>query len=217
METEVKLCFENKESLFKVADSELFRKFTITAEPVTVTLENYYLDTDDHKILKRNGSVRRRLVSGKDSFIEETVKYGGGSAAGLHRRFEWNFRTDDANFVIEKIKKGVSEGGDPVELLDEVFENVTDRDLVILCFNSFERTSYKLQYNESLIEACFDSGVIYNQDKTVSEDICELELELEKGSDSDLTGLSNLIKAGFGCIPLDKSKFQRTLELAKRG
>ena len=93
----------------------------------------------------------------------------------------------------------------------------TDRDLVILCFNSFERTSYKLQYNESLIEACFDSGVIYNQDKTVSEVICELELELEKGSDSDLTGLSNLIKAGFGCIPLDKSKFQRTLELAKRG
>ncbi len=78
METEVKLCFENKESLFKVADSELFRKFTITAEPVTVTLENYYLDTDDHKILSRNGSVRRRLVSGKDSFIEETVKYGGG-------------------------------------------------------------------------------------------------------------------------------------------
>ena len=217
METEVKLCFENKESLFKVADSELFRKFTITAEPVTVTLENYYLDTDDHKILSRNGSVRRRLVSGKDSFIEETVKYGGGSAAGLHRRFEWNFRTDDDKFVIENFKKGVSEGGDPVELLDEVFENVTDRDLVILCFNSFERTSYKLQYNESLIEACFDSGVIYNQDKTVSEDICELELELEKGSDSDLTGLSNLIKAGFGCIPLDKSKFQRTLELAKRG
>ena len=38
METEVKLCFENKESLFKVADSELFRKFTITAEPVTVTV-----------------------------------------------------------------------------------------------------------------------------------------------------------------------------------
>ena len=145
METEVKLCFENKESLFRVADSELFRKFTITAEPVTVTLENYYLDTDDHKILSRNGSVRRRLVSGKDSFIEETVKYGGGSAAGLHRRFEWNFRTDDDKFVIENFKKGVSEGGDPVELLDEVFENVTDRDLKILCFNSFERTSYKLQ------------------------------------------------------------------------
>ena len=217
METEVKLCFENKESLFKVADSELFRKFTITAEPVTVTLENYYLDTDDHKILSRNGSVRRRLVSGKDSFIEETVKYGGGSAAGLHRRFEWNFRTDEDRFVIDSFKRGVLTDGDPATLLDEVFENVTDRDLVILCFNSFERTSYKLQYNESLIEACFDSGVIYNQDKTVSEDICELELELEKGSDSDLTGLSNLIKAGFGCIPLDKSKFQRTLELAKRG
>jgi len=217
METEVKLCFENKENLFRVAGSDLFRMFCVTSDPDTVMLENYYLDTNDHKILKRNGSVRRRLVSGKDSFIEETVKYGGGSAAGLHRRFEWNFRTDDDKFVIENFKNGVSEGGDPVELLDEVFENVTDRELVILCFNSFERTTYKLKYKSSLIEACFDSGVIYNSDKSGSEEICELELELEKGSDEDLTELSNLIKAEFGCFPLDKSKFQRTLELAKRG
>ena len=217
METEVKLCFENKESLFKVADSELFRKFTITAEPVTVTLENYYLDTDDHKILSRNGSVRRRLVSGKDSFIEETVKYGGGSAAGLHRRFEWNFRTDEDRFVIDSFKRGVLTDGDPATLLDEVFEGVEDGDLKILCFNSFERTSYKLQYNESLIEACFDSGVIYNSDKSASEDICELELELISGSEDDLMFLAERVKGSFDCLPLDKSKFQRTLELAKRG
>jgi inorganic triphosphatase YgiF len=217
METEVKLCFENKESLLRVAESDLFRKFCVTADPVTVTLENYYLDTKDHKVLNRNGSVRRRIVSGKDSFIEETVKYGGGAASGLHRRFEWNFRTDDDKFIIESFKKGVSNDGDPVELLDEVFENVTDEDLVVLCFNSFERTTYNLSYNDSIIEACFDSGVIYNTDKSVSEDICELELELEKGSDKDLTELSNLIKGAFGCSTLDKSKFQRTLELAKRG
>ena len=216
METEVKLCFENKESLFKVAGSELFSQF-ISSDPVTVTLENYYLDTEDRKILKRNGSVRRRLVSGEESYVEETVKYGGGSAAGLHRRFEWNFRTDEDRFVIDSFKKGASANGDPVTLLDEVFDGVSDEDLKVLCFNSFERTTYKLKFNESIIEACFDSGIIYNSDKTESEEICELELELEKGTESDLTGLSNLIKAGFGCIPLDKSKFQRTLELAKRG
>ena len=217
METEVKLCFKNKESLFEVAGSDLFREISVTSDPDTKTLENYYLDTPDMKILKRNGSVRRRLVSGKDSYIEETVKYGGGSASGLHRRFEWNFRTDEDKFVIDSFKNGVSSEGDPIELLDEVFADVTDEDLKILCFNSFERTAYKLEYKGSIIEACFDSGVIYNSDKSESEEICELELELEKGDENVLTELSNLIKAVFDCSPLDKSKFQRTLELAKRG
>ena len=217
METEVKLCFANKENLFKVAESDLFREFSVTKESVPMTLENYYLDTEDRKVLSRNGSVRRRLVSGKESYVEETVKYGGGSQSGLHRRFEWNIRTTDDKFIIDSFKKGVSTDGDPVELLDEVFEGVTDDDLLILCFNSFERTTYKLEYNGSLIEACFDSGIIYNSDKTRSEEICELELELEKGNEEDLNVLSSLIRAEFECAPLDKSKFQRTLELAKRG
>ena len=64
METEVKLCFANKENLFKVAESDLFREFSVTKESVPMTLENYYLDTEDRKVLSRNGSVRRRLVSG---------------------------------------------------------------------------------------------------------------------------------------------------------
>ena len=216
METEVKLEFKDKDSLFKTAGSDLFCMYLVSDEADTVLLENCYLDTPDRKILSRTGSVRRRLVNGRESFIEETVKYGGGSAKGVHRRFEWNFRTDEDKFVIESFKNGVS-GGDPVEMLDEVFEGIKDEDLIVLCFNSFERTTYKLQYKDSLIEACFDSGIIYNSDKTGSVDICELELELIKGNDSDLNELAGLVKAEFDCHPLDKSKFQRTLEMAKRG
>lgn len=216
METEVKLSFNNLDSLISVASSELFTEFMTGTGPKTMTLENYYLDTDDTKILNRYGSVRKRIVNGEESYIEGTVKYGGGAASGLHKRYEWNVRLE-GDFSIEEFKKGVATDGDPVELLDEVFENVTTSDLKPLCFNSFERIIYELDYFGSKIEACFDSGIIYNSDRSESEDICELELELIEGNEGDLIDLTERIKGEFVCSPLDKSKFQRTLELAKRG
>ena len=216
METEVKLSFNNLDSLLSVASSELFSEFRIGTDPKPMMLENYYLDTPDMKILNRYGSVRKRIVTGEESYIEGTVKYGGGAASGLHKRYEWNARLD-GDFSIEEFKKGVSSDGDPVELLDEVFEDVTTSDLKLLCFNSFERIIFELDYFGSRIEACFDSGIIYNSDKSESEDICELELELIDGNEGDLIDLTERIKGEFVCSPLDKSKFQRTLELAKRG
>ena len=104
-----------------------------------------------------------------------------------------------------------------LELLDEVFEGVGSSDLSPLCYNSFVRTVYKLDYFGTVIEACFDRGIIYNSDKSGSDEICELELEFISGNVNELMVLSERIKGEFDCLPLDKSKFQRTLELAKRG
>lgn len=216
METEVKLNFKNTESLMEAASSELFKGITVSSGPKTMTLENYYLDTTDMKILDRNGSVRKRIVKGDETYIEGTVKYGGGASSGLHKRYEWNVRLN-GDFSIEEFKKDALSDGDPIELLDEVFEGIGSSDLKPLCFNSFRRTICKLKVNDSLIEACFDSGVIYNSDKSISEDICELELELISGSVDDLLCIAERAKDSFECLPLDKSKFQRTLELAKRG
>ena len=216
METEVKLNFKNTESLMEAALSELFKGITVSSGQKTMTLENYYLDTTDMKILDRNGSVRKRIVKGDETYIEGTVKYGGGASSGLHKRYEWNVRLN-GDFSIEEFKKDAPSDGDPIELLDEVFEGIGSSDLKPLCFNSFRRTICKLKVNDSLIEACFDSGVIYNSDKSISEDICELELELISGSVDDLMCIAERAKDSFDCLPLDKSKFQRTLELAKRG
>lgn len=216
METEVKLAFKDKDSLFRVADSEDFRKFCGDSVPNTMTLENSYLDTSDHKILKRNASVRQRRVKGSEDYFEETVKFRGGASGGLHRRFEWNVR-HEGKFSIEDFKSLAKENGDPVELLDIVFEGVENEDLHVLCFNSFQRTVYELSYKGSRIEACFDSGLIKNSDGSKTDEICELELELIKGDEDNLKELAGLISTKYDCHPLDKSKFQRTLELAKRG
>lgn len=216
METEVKLAFKDKDSLFKAALSEDFRKFLGDSEPDTMLLENSYLDTNDMKILKRNASVRQRHVKGSEDYYEETVKFRGGASGGLHRRFEWNVR-HEGKFSVDDFKSLAKEHGDPVELLDIVFEGVENDDLTVLCFNSFQRTVYELEFKDSKIEACFDSGLIKNSDGSKTDEICELELELITGDEDDLKELSGLISSKFDCHPLDKSKFQRTLELARRG
>ena len=216
METEVKLAFKDKDSLFRVAGSEDFRKFLGDLEPNTMLLENSYLDTPDHKILMRNASVRQRHVKGAEDYFEETVKFSGGASGGLHRRLEWNVR-HEGKFSIEAFKSLAIENGDPVELLDIVFDGVESDDLIVLCFNSFERTVYELEYKNSHIEACFDSGIIKNSDGSITDEICELELELINGDEDELSELAEMIRSLYDCHPLDKSKFQRTLELAKRG
>lgn len=216
METEVKLAFKDKDSLFKAALSEDFRKFLGDSEPDTMLLENSYLDTTDMKILKRNASVRQRHVKGSEDYYEETVKFSGGASGGLHRRFEWNVR-HEGKFSVDDFKSLAKEHGDPVKLLDIVFEGVENDDLTVLCFNSFQRTVYELEFKDSKIEACYDSGLIKNSDGSKTDEICELELELITGNEDDLKELSGLISSKFDCHPLDKSKFQRTLELARRG
>ena len=217
METEVKLGFKDKESLYKVALSEDFRKLlsdnTGIREPVL--LENTYLDTEDLTITNRGGAIRIRHYSGgAQDYYEFTVKYGGGTCKGLHRRFEWNVKCNDGKFYIEAFKNACSTANDPYDLLNEVFKDITDDDLKVVCFNAFNRTVYELSYNNSSIEACFDNGVIRNSDGSKTDEICELELELIKGDMSDLDEVTSMITDGADCAPLDKTKYMRTLNMA---
>ena len=215
METEVKLSFKDKESLNNVTLTDSFRKYCLDLNSSPMLLENSYLDTADMTVLNRGGSARVRHVSGDNTdYFEQTVKYKGGASSGLHQRYEWNVRTDSSSFSIDRFKNNAGKDGDPVEFLDLVFEGLKNTDLMILCFNSFYRTAYKLKYGNSLIEACVDSGVIKSPLNDETDEICELELELIEGDVNDLTELTELIVKENECVPLDKSKFMRTLALA---
>ncbi len=215
METEVKLSFKDKESLSNVTLTDSFRKYCLDLNSSPVCLENSYLDTADRTILSRGGSARVRHVSGDNiDYFEQTVKYKGGASSGLHQRYEWNVSSDSSIFSIEGFKKNAGNDGDPIEFLDVIFDGIESNDLIILCFNSFNRTTYKLKYGNSIIEACVDSGIIKSPVNDMTDEICELELELIEGNVDDLTALTDLIVKENACVPLDKSKFMRTLALA---
>ena len=219
METEVKLSFKDKDQLYAVASADFFRKLCVdSSEPEKVLLENTYLDTPDLSISKRSGAIRvRHYKSASLDKYEFTVKYGGGAAAGLHRRFEWNVDSVDGNFSIEEFKTKANANNDPADLLNEAFGTIKDEDLVVVCSNSFYRTVYKLLFENSTIEACFDSGLIKSSDGSKSDEICELELELIDGDVNSLNILSAILISKTGCSPLNDTKYRRTLACAKMG
>ena len=220
METEVKLSFNNKESLFDAVSKDSFRKYLNGNSYYAATLENRYLDTDEMLLNKRSGALRiRHIIDNKLNSFEFTVKYGGGSADGLHKRYEWNMRSDNDDFKIEDFRKFAAdtEDSDPVEMLDVLFEGIKSDELKILCSNTFDRTKYILETADSKIEACLDSGIIKSSDGLKTDEICELELELISGNPDDLSIISSEIMKDNDCKPLDRTKFKRTLDLAGRG
>ena len=86
METEVKLCFENKESLFRVADSELFRMFCVTSDPDTVMLENYYLDTKNRVFILYKSITNFPFIN-PDYIFDIYNKFKEESEANNYRNF----------------------------------------------------------------------------------------------------------------------------------
>lgn len=215
METEVKLSFKDRDSLNAFSAADEFRRLCVNADgSIPVLLENIYLDTASLTISGRGGMMRLRhyAAEGKDNY-EITVKYGGSAANGLHKRYEWNIPSIDGSYSIDTIKDSVKNGDDPAEMLERVFDGLTDKDISVICSNSFYRTTYILLYGNSKIEACFDSGIIKGTEGRTDE-ICELELELIEGNLSDLNELAELIKTLSGGIPLEDTKYRRTLALA---
>ena len=106
MELEVKLSFDSRDKLYGLAVSDEFAKYcTDAVKPEPVLLENTYIDTSNMDITNRGGMIRVRHYKGSaDDYYEFTVKYGGGVSEGFHKRYEWNARSEDDNFSIERFK-----------------------------------------------------------------------------------------------------------------
>lgn len=216
METEAKLGFNDKGSLYALTTSDVFLKFCDDKiKPEPVLLENTYLDTQDMSVSHRGGMIRVRHYSSKtEDNYEFTVKYGGFVSDGIHKRYEWNVKSEDGIFTIDGFKKNASTDDDPAGLLSEVFSNIKDEDLKVICSNSFTRTIYNLTYGVSIIEACFDSGIITSPDNLMTDEICEMELELVKGNIEDLNELKDYFIEKTGCFTFENTKYKRTLAMA---
>ena len=216
METEVKLAFKDRESLLYAASSEWFASHCRDLEGRSLTLQNHYLDTLDHKLGSRGVSLRKRhyLSDAADSY-EFTVKYKGEVESGLHKHFEWNLKSSDGIFDIEFFKRNA--GGDDRGLLEDLLAGIGDKDLVILCSNEFERVYRDFRYKESKMEACIDYGEIKDPEGKTCDIICEIELELMEGNTGDLTDAGKEIVERFGAVLFDETKFARTLKFSVTG
>ena len=214
METEVKLAFKSKEELMGIISADWFSDYCLdVGEKRPVKLNNTYFDTKDRDLMKKGTSVRVRLYDdGEKTHYEHTVKYGGSVVNGLSQRYEWNVESDSPVFNVEEFRSKASRGDDdPEEILDEALGGVKSEDLISLCSTYCERTIYTFGFGDSMMEASFDIGKISGGNKT--EDICELEIELEAGDVVDLKEMAQFIVDNTGAVPYDQSKYMRAIRL----
>ena len=65
METEIKLGFKDKESMFAITEADCFSDFCLDTSKVSpVLLENTYLDTEDRKITSRGANDQKTSLFG---------------------------------------------------------------------------------------------------------------------------------------------------------
>lgn len=216
METEVKLAFKDKTSLFSAASSGWFRSHCKDPDSRPVTLENFYLDTPERELASRAVSFRKRHYKSEDvDFYEFTAKYKGNVKGGIHNHFEWNLKNKDGSLDLGYFKANAE--GDDLELLGEILSGITESDLKVLCSNTFDRTYYDFSFKDSSMEACIDYGGIKDAKGEVCDIICEMELELKEGTIEDLEDAKSKIVSDYGAVPFDDTKLARTLKASMSG
>jgi triphosphatase len=72
---------------------------------------------------------------------------------------------------------------------------------------------FEFNYKETTVMACFDSGIIKSSDGSRTDEICELELEMISGHVEDLNELADYFISNSGCVPFDRTKYRRTLDI----
>ena len=216
METEVKLAFKDKESLFSAVSTDWFKSHCQNPDSRPVTLENYYLDTEDGILASRGVSFRKRHYTAVDTdFFEFTAKYKGEVKDGVHFHYEWNLKSTDGVIDLEAFKYNAE--GDDLVILSLILAGIRGQDLAVLCSNTFDRTYYDFRYEGSTMEACVDYGEIKDSAGKACDVICELELELKDGTVEDLESAKAKITADLGGVPFNETKLARTLRASRSG
>lgn len=198
METELKLAM-SAVALRRLARSPLWSVWRTS--DARHSLRTLYFDTPDGA-LAREGIALRVRRAGKQWV--QTVKGGGGSVGGLHRREEVEAVVGGPRPELAKVPASLLRGalGDRAlhERLQVVFETRFDR---------LARTVHMLDGAE--IEVAFDRGSVVAGE--LEAPICEVELELKSGNTSDLLSLARAVVREGGWLD-DTSKAARGYRLA---
>ena len=193
--------------------SEWFGDNLIPNSQKTEIYETRYYDTADRALRPLNASIRIRGI--QDGNFIHTVKIGGDSRGGLHQRFEWNLESTEDEFNAEYFLRNAVSDGDPSEILTEVIDAVTGKELEMVCRTSFSRSLSLAGFGDSLLEVCVDDGFLYAGDR--QEALCEMEIELKEGDVRDVLAFGEEILSNSSAVRDDRGKYAKCLALLTAG
>lgn len=160
-------------------------------------LFNCYFDTPELNLRQYDMGLRIRR---NNEYCEQTIKTAGHVVGGLHSRPEYNIEIE-GNFPILSLF--------PSDIWHtEQSVSAIQNDLVALFTTDFTRCTWLItDQNDNEIELAFDQGNITSNAQ--SEKICELELELVKGSSEALFTLAETLFEELPMRPGIESKAAR--------
>lgn len=193
-EIELKYLVENEQVCEKI--TQLLNVHHISFIYDQVQLTNCYFDTKQLALRQHDFGLRVRSKNGKR---EQTIKAAGQVIGGLHKRPEYNVDIEQ-NFPELALF--------PEEIWPENINLDTwQEELTVLFSTDFQRSIWTIEFQQSQIELAFDLGVISSAGNSL--DICEIELELLTGVESDIFDLARMLMAVLLLRPGTLSKAAR--------
>jgi triphosphatase len=156
-----------------------------------------YFDTDEHKLRKKGLMLRVRLIGNR--YIQ-TIKATGKS--GLFERDEWESGIASARPDLD-LARGTA--------LEALVGRKLRRRLKPMFETRVARTVYPLSSRTGEIEFTVDRGTIAAGDR--SAPLCEIELELKRGSQAELFNVARELMQAVPARLEFRSKSQRGYEL----
>lgn len=166
-------------------------------------LRNIYLDTPSQE-LKQHGIALRRRYTGDQWLLTIKTESLNISSTGLSHRMEWEYPMDPEQLDFS-----------PIDSLQvrHILEQQVSR-LLPAFRTDFVRTAWQISQGNSLIEAALDMG--YIRIAKAREPLCELELELLQGQESELVSLAASLQKTLPLTPLSLSKAARGYSLMSK-
>jgi inorganic triphosphatase YgiF len=169
-------------------------------ERQNIVMAAHYFDTKERQLNENKIAYRIRK---ENEVLVATIKAGGSSTGGLHKRME-------ANVPVKSSLPDLSVFS-AVEEVKPVLDFLQMVPLYEIVVTDFVREAVLLTYKKSKIEIAMDKGWIRANGK--SEKIAEVELELKAGREEDLALLGTELCNRFPLKPEAKSKYYRGLLL----
>jgi inorganic triphosphatase YgiF len=170
--------------------------------PQDERLEAWYFDSHDRSLQQAGIAFRIRLENNR--WIA-TVKAGGTSAGGLHKRQEWNAEVPEAKPDISYFQN--TKAGPLLEAA------LGEAPLALLFCTAFDRRTTELTTDDgSRIELAVDRGLIIAGER--QDPIAEVELELKQGNPAAVLALGTELAKTVPLVVEPRSKYFRGLKLA---
>jgi triphosphatase len=187
MEYEIELKLLTNQHAGDIIEKKLLPQLNASVTQETQVLTNHYFDTPDRTLRQHNIGLR---IRGNNLEFEQTLKTAGKSVGGLHQRPEYNVQLDESkkqSVNMPELKLF------PMSAWPKTIDvDALQAKLETLFSTHFERRIYLLKFSDGdIVELVWDLGEVTAGNKSVP--ICEVELELKKGSTAALFKLAKHI------------------------